>query len=40
MKRVLNQTAAMDLRAALRHETTSTIDGFIDPETARLLHAY
>jgi enoyl-CoA hydratase/carnithine racemase len=40
MKRVLNQTAAVDLQAALGHETRATIDGFMDPETTRLLQAF
>lgn len=40
MKRVLNQTAAVDLRAALAHETRATIEGFMDPETTRLLKAF
>lgn len=40
MKRVLNMTAAVDIRAALTHETRATIDGFMDPETTRLLQAF
>jgi len=40
MKRVLNHTAAVDVRAALAHETRATIDGFMDPETTRLLQAF
>lgn len=40
MKRVLNETAAVDLRAALGHETQATVDGFMDPETTRLLHEF
>lgn len=40
MKRVLNKTAAVDLRSALAHETRATIDGFIHPETTRLLQAF
>jgi enoyl-CoA hydratase/carnithine racemase len=37
MKRVINQTAATDIRAALAHETRATIDGFMDPETIGLV---
>lgn len=37
MKRTLNQTAMTDMRAALALETQATIDGFMDPETTRLL---
>ena len=37
MKRVLTQSAACDLGAALRLETETTIAGFLDPETTRLL---
>ncbi|MEY2582239.1 MAG: hypothetical protein QOE09_2088 [Ilumatobacteraceae bacterium] len=37
MKRVLNQTASTDLKAALRLETEATVAGFLDPETTRLL---
>ncbi len=37
MKRVLNQTAARDLDAALRLETEATVAGFLDPETTRRL---
>jgi enoyl-CoA hydratase/carnithine racemase len=40
MKRVLNETATVDLRAALTHETRATIDGFMDPETTRLLQDF
>ena len=40
MKRVLNQSAAVDLRAALRLETGATVDGFMDPETTRLLRDF
>ncbi len=40
MKRVLNQTASTDLRIALAHETDATVDGFMDPETTRLLQAF
>jgi enoyl-CoA hydratase/carnithine racemase len=40
MKRVLNQTASVDLHIALAHETRATIDGFMDPETTRLLQAF
>ena len=40
MKRVLNQTASTDIRAALDRETQATIDGFMDPETTRLLQAF
>ncbi|MDP2293211.1 MAG: enoyl-CoA hydratase/isomerase family protein [Actinomycetota bacterium] len=37
MKRTLNQTAMTDMRAALALETQATVDGFMDPETTRLL---
>lgn len=37
MKRVLNLTAAVDLRTALQQESLATVDGFMDPETTRLL---
>ena len=40
MKRVLNQTASVDIRAAIAHEARATIDGFMDPETTRLLQAF
>jgi enoyl-CoA hydratase/carnithine racemase len=40
MKRVLNETAAVDLRSALTAETRATIDGFMDPETTRLLREF
>ena len=37
MKRVLNQTAAGDIERALQLETDATVEGFMDPETTRLL---
>jgi len=37
MKRVLNRSAASDLKAALRLETEATVAGFLDPETTRRL---
>lgn len=37
MKRVLNRTAATDMRAALDLETDATVAGFLDPLTTRLL---
>ena len=37
MKRVLNHTASTDIRAALAQETQATVDGFMDPETTRLV---
>ncbi|MFZ0487567.1 MAG: enoyl-CoA hydratase/isomerase family protein [Arenicellales bacterium] len=37
MKRVLNQTAADNLRKAMELETEATVEGFMDPETTRLL---
>lgn len=40
MKRVLNETAAVDLRSALAAETSATVEGFMDPETTRLLRAF
>lgn len=40
MKRVLNRTAAVDIRAALAEETRATVDGFMDPETTRLLQEF
>ncbi|MCU1368220.1 MAG: crt [Ilumatobacteraceae bacterium] len=40
MKRVLNQTASVDVRSAITYEARATIDGFMDPETTRLLQAF
>jgi enoyl-CoA hydratase/carnithine racemase len=40
MKRVLNETACTEIRSALGRETRATIDGFMDPETTRLLQAF
>ncbi len=40
MKRVLNQCAASQLENALRLETEATIEGFLDPETTRLLKEF
>jgi enoyl-CoA hydratase/carnithine racemase len=40
MKRVINQTASTDIRAALAHETRATIDGFMDPETIHLVRNF
>jgi enoyl-CoA hydratase/carnithine racemase len=40
MRRVLNATAATDLRAALDRETEATVAGFLDPETTRLLKEF
>ncbi len=40
MKRVLNQCAANQLDNALRLETEATIEGFLDPETTRLLKEF
>jgi len=40
MKRVLNRSAAMDLRRALGLETEVTIAGFLDPKTTELLKAF
>jgi enoyl-CoA hydratase/carnithine racemase len=37
MKRVLNLSAAGDLKAALRLETEATVAGFLDPETTKRL---
>lgn len=37
MKRVLNLTAAPDLRKAMELETEATVEGFMDPETTRRL---
>jgi enoyl-CoA hydratase/carnithine racemase len=37
MKRVLNQTAAVDLEKALQLETDATVAGFMDPETTARL---
>jgi enoyl-CoA hydratase/carnithine racemase len=37
MKRTLNRTAMGDLRAAMALETEATVEGFLDPETTRLL---
>lgn len=40
MKRVLNQGAVTSLRSALAAETEATVQGFLDPETTRLLHEF
>lgn len=37
MKRVLNLTAAGDLKKAMELETEATVEGFMDPETTRRL---
>jgi len=37
MKRVLNQTAMSDLKRAMVLETEATVEGFLDPETTKLL---
>lgn len=37
MKRVLNRTAAGDLKKAMELETQATVEGFMDPETTRRL---
>jgi enoyl-CoA hydratase/carnithine racemase len=37
MKRILNETAAADLRKAMELETAATVEGFMDPETTRRL---
>lgn len=37
MKRILNKTAATDLRQAMALETAATVEGFMDPETTRRL---
>jgi hypothetical protein len=37
LKRVLNQTAAVDLEKALQLETDATVAGFMDPETTARL---
>ena len=37
MKRVLNTTAAIKLKSAMALETDATVEGFMDPETTRLL---
>lgn len=37
MKRVLNETAATDLKKAMELETEATVSGFMDPETTRRL---
>lgn len=37
MKRVLNLTAATDLKRAMELETEATVEGFMDPETTRRL---
>ena len=39
MKRVLNQTAITNLDQAMSLETEATVNGFMDPETTRLLKA-
>jgi len=40
MKRVLNETASSNVRAALALEADATVTGFLDPETTRLLKAF
>ena len=40
MKRVLNAGAVTSLRAALAAETEATVQGFLDPETTRLLSEF
>jgi len=40
MKRVLNQTAMNNIKAAMARETEATVEGFLDPETTRLLKAF
>lgn len=37
MKRVINQTAATDLKTAMGLESAATVEGFMDPETTRRL---
>lgn len=37
MKRVVNETAATDLKKAMELETEATVAGFLDPETTRRL---
>lgn len=37
MKRVVNETAATDLKKAMELETGATVEGFMDPETTRRL---
>ncbi|MFT5110922.1 MAG: enoyl-CoA hydratase/carnithine racemase [Parasphingorhabdus sp.] len=37
MKRVLNQSAMQNIEQAMDRETQATVDGFMDPETSRLL---
>jgi enoyl-CoA hydratase/carnithine racemase len=40
MKRVLNQTATTAIESALALETEATVEGFMDPETTRLLKQF
>lgn len=40
MKRALNRSAVVDLRGALAEETESTVAGFLDPLTTRLLQEF
>ncbi len=40
MKQTLNRTAMTDIRTALAHETQATVNGFMDPETTRLLKEF
>ncbi len=40
LKRVLNACAAQELERALELETDATVDGFLDPETTRLLKEF
>ena len=40
MKRVLNRVATQSIETALQLETDATVDGFLDPETTRLLRDF
>lgn len=40
IKRVLNQVATVSVETALQLETDATVEGFLDPETTRLLQDF
>ncbi len=40
MKQVLNQTAMSDFKLAMKLETETTVEGFLDPKTTELLKSF
>ncbi len=40
MKQVLNQTAMSDFKQAMKLETETTVEGFLDPKTTELLKSF